>query len=114
MTKAEVCDRFSICKLKNTRTDIDVSEELELLEKVISSYSGLNVYIDQLTDINGSIWDLESDIRRGKEGALGLEEVGRRALQIRNFNGMRVQCKNYINELHGEGFTEIKKNHASE
>lgn len=113
MTIGEICDRYSICKLKKERTNIDCIEELSTLHQAIQNYDGLNIYIEQLLDINGSIWSLESDIRLGLEGSLGLEEVGRRALKIRNYNKMRVNVKNAINEIHKEGFQELKSDHAS-
>jgi hypothetical protein len=109
----EVCDRYSICKLKEERTDLNCQDELEILLNAIKPYDGLEIYIDELIDINGSIWSLESDIRKGKEGLLGLEEVGRRALKIRNYNGIRVNIKNTINSLFNQGFNEIKTDHAS-
>ena len=68
--------------------------------------------IDALYEVNGAIWDLESDIRKGKEGELGLEEVGRRALKIRDLNAKRIQFKNDISERYGED-SEVKGNHAS-
>jgi len=69
--------------------------------------------LDLLKVVNGFIWDLESDIRKGKEGQLGLEEVGRRALMIRNLNSIRVWTKNLITRTTGRGHLEIKKDHAS-
>jgi hypothetical protein len=45
---------------------------------------------------------------------LGLEEVGRRALMIRDINNERVACKNEITSLYKEGFIETKHNHASQ
>jgi len=113
MTIGEIADRYSICKLKSERTDLDCYEELDMLYQELSFYENIEIYIDQLYEINGLIWSLESDIRLGKEGKLGLEEVGRRAIKIRNFNGMRVQAKNKINSLYKEGFVETKSNHAS-
>jgi hypothetical protein len=44
---------------------------------------------------------------------LGLEEVGRRAIAIRDYNAERIRIKNEIQERFGEGFTEFKANHAS-
>jgi len=64
--------------------------------------------------INGYIWDLEADIRKGKEGELGLEEVGRRALMIRDLNNIRVWTKNLVIRISGLGFADVKKDHASE
>ena len=113
MNIGEICDRYSICKLKKERTDLNCAKELNILLSAIQNYDGLDIYIEQLIDINGSIWDLESDIRKGKEGLLGIDEVGRRALKIRNYNSMRVHVKNTINDIHKEGFQEIKFDHAS-
>jgi hypothetical protein len=114
MTIGEIADRYSICRLKSERTDLDCNEELNMLYKELCLYDNIEIYINQLYDINGSIWHLESDIRLGKEGKLGLKEVGLRAIKIRNYNGMRVKVKNTINSLHQEGFIETKSNHASE
>ena len=114
MTIGEIADRHSICKLKLERTDLDCSIEFNALLTELNKYENIQLYLDQLYEINGSIWDLESDIRKGKEGLLGLSEVGSRALKIRNFNGMRVSIKNQINEFYKEGFIEQKIDHASE
>ena len=56
----------------------------------------------RLLEVNNQIWQLESDIRKGKEGQLSIEEVGRRALMIRDLNKVRVQLKG-----------ETKVDHAS-
>lgn len=114
MTIGEIADRYTICKLKSERTDIDCREELSLLKCEIDQYKDINTYIEKLYTTNGSIWLLESDIRKGKEDLLGLEEVGRRAIQIRNLNAIRVQTKNDINLKYKEGFIEIKADHASQ
>lgn len=70
--------------------------------------------VDRLCITNLRIWHLEEDVRAGKEGQLGLEEVGRRALAIRDLNKERVALKNALNEvLDGEAFRELKVKHAS-
>jgi len=71
-------------------------------------------WLNELYIVNAKIWDLESDIRKGKEGELGLEEVGRRAILIRNLNRERVALKNKIIEETGIGFKDVKMNHASQ
>lgn len=109
MDIGEVADRYTINKLKNERLGltIDLSEYEEELERY-----EINEQVNRLYEINGKIWDLESDIRKGKEGELGLEEVGRRAIQIRIYNGERISVKNEIAEVLG-GFIEVKGDHAS-
>ena len=112
----DMADRYAICTLKLQRAKIEECiEELDALDYGLRSYRpAIDFNLGRLYEINGSIWDLESDIRKGKEGELGLEEVGRRALLIRNFNNKRVGVKNEINSQFKSGFLEVKKDHASE
>lgn len=109
----DIVDRYSIVKLKSERTDLNCSEELQALQSEIDAVGSLSEFVDLLYTVNGQIWDLESDIRRGKEGELGLEEVGRRAIAIRELNGQRVAIKNKVNTIFKSGFIETKINHAS-
>ena len=69
--------------------------------------------IDRLCISNIKISILEADIRQGKEKELGLEEVGRRALEIRDINKERVALKNALKEIFKDGFRDIKVNHRS-
>ncbi len=118
MPIGEILDRYSIAVLKKERANADNDIELNDLSQEIEEYKQkdsefINHKINQLIEINGMIWDLESDIRKGKEGELGLEEVGRRAIKIREFNKIRVGYKNDVVEVFGEGYKDIKMNHAS-
>ena len=110
----DMVDRYTICKLKSERTEIDNSKELQVLWNGIVDYDGITPYIDKLYKLHGEIWDLESDIRKGNEDVLGLEEVGRRAIVLRDMNKIRIRIKNEINSVYGEGFVELKINHGSE
>jgi len=115
MPISEIADRYSICQLKSERTEEDMKEELDLYEVELRGYNG-NIFhfVEQLYDINGEIWHLESDIRKGRENKLGLEEVGRRAIKIREWNKKRITIKNQMVDLFEEGFRDIKINHGSE
>ena len=118
MPIGEILDRYSIAVLKKERASAENQQEIEDLTQEIDSYKQtheefINDKIDKLIEINGMIWDLESDIRKGREGELGLEEVGRRAIKIREFNKIRVGYKNDVVEVFGEGYKDIKMNHAS-
>jgi hypothetical protein len=118
MPIGEILDRYSIAILKKERASAENQQEIEDLTQEIESYKEthekfINEKIDKLIEINGMIWDLESDIRKGREGELGLEEVGRRAIKIREFNKIRVGYKNDVVEVFGEGYKDIKMNHAS-
>jgi len=113
----DILDRGSIAKLKSER--IQVTEEWEAfsveIEILIDNHPDVPIknLFDLLYKINAMIWDLESDLRKGKlDGAL--TEVGLRAISIREHNNLRVQVKNIANFLTKEGFQDIKKDHISE
>jgi hypothetical protein len=110
----DIVDRYSICKLKSERLGLDNTKELNDLKFEMDKYEGVDFFIDKLYEVNGDIWNLESDIRRGNENILGLEEVGRRAIRIRELNNVRVNYKNEINSKFGEGYIEVKMNHGSQ
>ncbi len=114
MPIGEIADRYSIAILKKQRADADNQDEITQFLNELNQYDGIFDYVEKLININGKIWDLESDLRKGKEGELGLEEVGRRAIQIREFNKIRVGYKNQIVDKYNEGFKDIKMNHASQ
>lgn len=109
----DIVDRLSICTLKSERLNLDNSAEILELKTEMDKYDNVDSFFESLYKVNGDIWDLESDIRRGNELILGLEEVGRRALRIREFNNIRVSIKNEINSKYNEGFLEVKMNHGS-
>lgn len=113
MPISEIADRYSIALLKQERAGADNAMEIHTLHKELITYEGSLLFVTKLKEVNGKIWDLESDIRKGKENELGLEEVGRRAIQIRELNKIRVGYKNEMVKIYGEGFEDIKMNHAS-
>ena len=110
--RGDVFDRFSILILKAIHsTEIEtIKDELSelLLEFKVLNLKEAEVFLNLLST-NNKMWDLESDIRQGKEKKLGLEEVGKRALAIRNLNKQRIALKNSISQ-----YKEIKSDHASE
>jgi len=119
MPLSEVLDRLSILKLKIERINEEhLKKELNAFNLAIQEFKskGIKVkdeWLQELYKVNSKIWDLEADIRKGGENELGLEEVGRRAIEIRNLNRERVAIKNKIIEETGSGFKDIKVNYAS-
>ena len=118
----ELFDKLSIVQLKSERIDMksmrkELRELMDAFKETETSYGTLPVECSDLLELlkilNGLIWDLEADIRQGKEGELGLEEVGRRALAIRNINHIRVWTKNLVTRTTGIGYSEVKKDHAA-
>lgn len=116
MSAGDLADRVSILTLKKERLpdDPDVNAELEACSLALSleQFARGNGLRDHLHQINGVIWDLEAEIRKGAT-TLSLEEIGRRALKIRGWNAQRVAVKNEINILFGHP-KERKVDHLSE
>ena len=117
---SDILDRYNIAKLKAERIGTEENKReynafgLALQEIVVKHpHVPLLMFSNLLYKINTMIWDFESDLRQGKlDGALS--EVGRRAIEIREHNNLRVQTKNIVNFILQEGFQDIKKNHISE
>ena len=103
MTPGEFFDRFTVLIQKAFHSDDykkRVDEYITILNE--NGFDGnLLKVLCELQIFNVNIWCLESDIRRDKEGELGLLEVRRRALRIRDFNRGRTKSSNTINKLMG-------------
>lgn len=108
----DIIDRASIACLKADRIkDKECVREWEYFKKYLRNKHSR--FFNLMKSINAMVWDLEADIRQGKlDGALS--EVGRRAIEIRKLNSLRVQLKNIINAVVHEGFIDVKKDHISE
>tara|TARA_B100000700_G_C14602727_1_gene649873 strand:- start:81 stop:461 length:381 start_codon:yes stop_codon:yes gene_type:complete len=115
----EVADRYTIAILKIERlgpSEIDIED----MKKQIEYYkqgldlanSDLSKLVNDLYQINGQMWDAEHAIRKGQDENLGLEEIGKRAIKIRDLNRIRMKVKNDIIELTGDGFKDCKMNYA--
>lgn len=120
----EALDKLSILTLKLQRLPNDVNRpvverEFAFYKKIVDLYKedGVDVkdeWLAGMIDINGQCWDLEAAIRQGRDDELGLEEVGRRALKLRDLNKIRIERKNEIAKDSGLDFFEIKVDHASQ
>ena len=117
----EVVDRYTIFQLKlerldHTQIDIDsMKDQLEYYKKGIDfTNTQLLKLSKDLYNVNGRIWDTEGSIRAGLDDELGYDEIGKRAVQVRDLNRVRMSIKNDITELTGEGFKDCKMNYAGE
>jgi hypothetical protein len=111
----ELFDRYAIACVKWQRTKSN-KEELVYYERQVSHFDIDLVHepLESLTSIHNIIWDLEWQLKTGVEDQLPLEEIGRRAIAIRDFNNKRVAFKNQIAELLKDTVKEIKQDHLSE
>ena len=101
--------------LKKERTDYDVKSEIDAYKKEIDTYAEVDVFVEKLKEINGKIWDLESE--GGREDTLEpsddvLIKIGKIAIAVRHWNRVRNGVKEDIIEKFSEGFKEIKINYT--
>ena len=111
----ELVDRLAIAEVKFQRTGAN-EEELAWYKNQalnIDLASIVNEY-EELKRIHNQIWELESELKTGREAELELAEIGRRAIAIRDHNNKRVALKNVIAEKLDCPVREIKKDHLSE
>jgi len=111
----ELIDRLAIARLKFEITK-ENKPELDHYELQANKFdlSLVAAEISDLIEIHREIWNLEYLLKTGCEDQLSLEEIGRRAIAVRNSNRKRIQLKNYIAEKLNDPIREIKKEHLSQ
>jgi len=112
----ELIDRYAIATVKFSKTEGANSTELTYYRKQLENYdiSAVCNELKELKTIHNEIWELEKELKSDREKELELEEIGRRAIAIRDKNKSRIKLKNIIAEKLGCGVREIKKDHLSE
>ena len=112
----ELVDRYTIATLKSFKTKGSNQEEVEFYREQLLHHD-LTLVVNELNElynIHSKIWSLESELKSGMEAQLELAEIGRRAIEIRNWNNKRIQLKNTIAEKLGCAIRETKQDHISE
>jgi hypothetical protein len=111
----ELFDRLAIAEIKWQRTQSN-REELDWYQTQASQFdfSSIKTQFAELKLIHNTIWELEANLKNGTENQLPLDEIGRRAILIRNHNNHRIALKNNIAEILNCTVKEIKKDHLSE
>ena len=111
----ELVDRLAIAEIKFKRTKGNEEELLWYMNQAL--HLDLTRIVDEYEDlkhIHNEIWELESELKSGSESELALEEIGRRAIAIRNHNNKRVALKNLMAQKLNCPVREIKQDHLSE
>lgn len=109
----ELYDRLAIAEVKWEKTQANL-EELNWYQSHCKVSADVRELYEDLKDIHRRIWSLESELKTGREHELPLEEIGRRAIAIRDLNNSRINLKNTIAERLNDPVREIKKDHLSE
>jgi hypothetical protein len=111
----ELVDRLAIAEVKFKRTKANEEELLWYMNQALRiDLSEIVTEYEQLKEIHNEIWELEGLLKTGREAELSLEEIGRRAIAIRDHNNKRVTLKNIMAEKLNCPVREIKKDHLSE
>ena len=111
----ELVDRYAIAVVKFEKTNGANQEELDFyLEQMKEAdINPLNVKVIELIEHHSYVWSLEDDFKKAKVDALPLEEIGRRALHIRDIGYRRVDLKNALAEMVNDPVREIKQDHIT-
>lgn len=114
----ELIDKLSILSRKIYFGEEVAISEHRYIEHRISSTGlpgKLITNVIRLAQMNIEIWNLEHEMRKVAEGPgqMSYEEVGRRAVKIRDLNRKRIEYKNILNDVAGNNFRETKINHLS-
>ena len=111
----ELLDRLAIARVKHQRIG---NNQVELdFYYTQAQHLDLSLVADELINlqqIHNKIWELEKELKSGRESELPLDEIGRRAIKIRDWNNKRVAIKNAMAEKLSCPVREIKKDHLSE
>lgn len=129
---ADVIDRWAISKLKSERISSEEANKeylafVEALNYIKNQHSNLDLdkFCKMMFDIHSFIWKFEAGLKSGKEQLPNdiyiydpenkevLAKMGIIAVEIKDFNHLRIQLKNIINGIVNEGFIEQKQNHLS-
>ena len=113
----ELIDRLCIARVKHARTNGANQVELDWYEdkfQQLPQSPELYEAIQAMTDIHHAIWDLEWQLKSGVEQMLSLQEIGRRAIAIRDFNNRRIAYKNSVARILGHPVIEIKQDHLAD
>jgi len=122
LPELELIDRLCIARVKFERTSGGNQDELDwyetryqelIVDLLPDQLIQLQNDIAEITRIHNQIWDLEWQLKSGVEHLLDLNEIGRRAIAIRDWNNRRIAYKNSIAALFNLKMREIKTDHLS-
>jgi hypothetical protein len=111
----ELFDRLAVAQVKWEKTAANHAELAWYISQVANyDFKLVENLFETLKQTHRNIWELEAELKSGKEHELPLEELGRRAICIRDHNHKRIAIKNQMAEILDCPVREIKKNHLSE
>jgi hypothetical protein len=108
----ELVDRYVIAQVKHNRTDGANQAELDFYEQQMLGIDKSLIWqeLQAFKILHDKIWSLEDDFKKCRIDGTDLSEVGRRALEIRDYNQYRVILKNVVAEKLNDPVREVKTN----
>jgi hypothetical protein len=106
----ELVDRYCIAKLKFDKLGNN-KEELDFYIDQVKQIdlSKIDTELKRLYEVHKAVWELEDDFKKYRvEKLYSLEEVGRRALHLRDIMEERYHLKNIIAEKLNDSVKERK------
>ena len=113
----ELIDKITILRIKQQKADdaqklANIENELKQLENVWrqSDYSAIDIseLIQQLTEVNETLWNIEDDIRAKEAANVFDEQFIRLARSVYQQNDLRAALKKEINSKTGSDLIEEK------
>ena len=112
----ELVDRYAIAQVKFENLNGTNADEVEFYRKQLEeeyNLESVQALIIGLVALHKQIWAVEDDFKKLKIDNQPLEEIGRRALFVRDLNNSRVAFKNQIAQRLGSCIKE-HKNYAGQ
>ena len=108
----ELVDRYTIAQVKHSRTGGENQAELDFYELQMSAIDKTLIWneLQAFKILHDKIWSLEDDFKKCRIDGTDLAEIGKRAIEIRDYNQFRVQLKNAVAEKLNDPVREIKTN----
>ena len=112
----ELIDKISILLIKERKiTDVKkidlIHEELTLLKKTLNKVAkenAINDYLNQLIDINSSLWKIEDELRECEKNKEFDKKFIDLARSVYTTNDKRAEIKLEINNKFGSKIVEVK------
>lgn len=107
----ELVDRYCIAKLKFDKLGNN-KEELDFYTDQIKDIDVpvIQKELDRLYEVHKMVWEIEDDFKKHRvEEMFGLEEIGRRALKVRDIMEERYVLKNIMAEKLNDPVRERKQ-----
>lgn len=107
----ELIDRYAISQVKFKKLNGINADEVEFYKQQLESEYDLEKVqslIEGLVSVHSDIWGMEDDFKKVRLDGVPMDEIGRRALAIRDLNNTRIAFKNQIAERLGDCVLEHK------